>query len=50
MNAQALTDRVVSREWIAALGFGLTVLMIAVAEGLLIQSGGALSDGGRSSR
>lgn len=32
MNAQALTDRVVSRERIAALDFGLTVLMTAVAE------------------
>lgn len=39
-------DRAVSQEGMAALGFGLTVLMIAVAGGLLMQSGDSLSDGG----
>ncbi|MFB6141041.1 MAG: hypothetical protein ABEJ26_11475 [Halosimplex sp.] len=42
----AITDRAVSREGMAALGFGLTVLMIAVAGGLLMQSSDSLSDGG----
>jgi len=39
-------DRAISREGMAALGFGLTVLMIGVAGGLLMQTSGSLSDGG----
>ena len=42
----ALTDRAISREGMAAIGFGATVLMIAVAGGLLMQTSDALSDGG----
>ena len=39
-------DRAISQEGMAALGFGLTVLMIGIAGGLLMQSGDSLSDGG----
>jgi hypothetical protein len=39
-------DRAISREGMAALGFGLTVLMIGVAGGLLMQTSDSLSDGG----
>jgi len=48
MNGRILgaADRAVSQEGMAALGFALTVLMIAVAGGLLMQSGDSLSDGG----
>lgn len=42
----AITDRAISREGMAALGFGLTVLMIAIAGGLLMQTSDSLSDGG----
>jgi FlaG/FlaF family flagellin (archaellin) len=41
-----VADRAVSQEGMAALGFGLTVLMIGVAGGLLMQSGDSLQDGG----
>jgi len=43
---KAITDRAISREGMAALGFGLTVLMIAIAGGLLMQTSDSLSDGG----
>ncbi|WP_415381293.1 hypothetical protein [Halosimplex sp. TS25] len=39
-------DRAISTEGMAAIGFGLTVLMIAVTGGLLMQTSGFLSDGG----
>jgi FlaG/FlaF family flagellin (archaellin) len=39
-------DRGLSKEGMAALGFGLTVVMIAVAGGLLMQTSDSLSDGG----
>ncbi len=39
-------DRAISTEGMAAIGFGLTVLMIAVTGGLLMQTGDFLSDGG----
>lgn len=42
----AITDRAISREGMAALGFGLTVLMMAIAGGLLMQTSDSLSDGG----
>jgi FlaG/FlaF family flagellin (archaellin) len=39
-------DRAISKEGMAAIGFGLTVLMMAVTGGILMQSGESLSDGG----
>lgn len=39
-------DRAISREGMAALGFGLTVLMIGITGGLLMQTSDSLSDGG----
>ncbi|WP_436932158.1 hypothetical protein [Halosimplex halobium] len=45
-RAFGAADRAISREGMAALGFGLTVLMIGVTGGLLMQTGDSLSDGG----
>ncbi|WP_459192131.1 hypothetical protein [Halosimplex sp. J119] len=39
-------DRAVSKEGMAALGFGLTVLMMAITGGLLMQTSDSLSEGG----
>lgn len=39
-------DRGISKEGMAAIGFGLTVLMMAVTGGLLMQTGDDLSEGG----
>lgn len=42
----ASDDGAVSKEGMAAIAFGLTVLMMAVTGGLLMQTGDDLSDGG----
>ena len=39
-------ERALSKEWMAALAFGLTILMIGITGGLLMQTSGSLSDGG----
>lgn len=39
-------NRAISKEGMAAIGFGLTVLMMAVSGGLLMQTGDDLSEGG----
>lgn len=42
----AVDERAISKEGMAAIAFGLTVLMIAISGGLLMQTSGNLSDGG----
>lgn len=42
----AVADRGISKEGMAAVAFGLTVLMMAVTGGLLMQTSDSLTDGG----
>lgn len=42
----ASDERAVSKEGMAAIAFGLTILMMAITGGLLMQTGDDLSDGG----
>lgn len=48
MNGPRFTtaDRAVSKEGMAAIAFGLTILMIGITGGLLMQTGESLNDGG----
>lgn len=47
MRGTRTTERgAISKEGMAAIAFGLTVLMIAITGGLLMQTSGSLSDGG----